>query len=106
MSSSSNGLSPTSGQSFGSLTGLAAAAKPNLNRELVTKLRGMTESLQMLSEENLRLKDENICLRTRLEADTDSGITMAESAASGSHDNSKCKTTRPLNIGSLHLMSE
>jgi len=51
----------------GSLTGLGSrsgsinclSSKPSLNRELVSKLRSMTETIKMLSTENVVLREEN-----------------------------------------------
>ncbi|XP_023349343.1 myosin-2 heavy chain isoform X2 [Eurytemora carolleeae] len=37
----------------------ALSSKPSLNRELVTKLRSMTETIKMLSSENVALRTEN-----------------------------------------------
>jgi len=46
-----------SGSLSGSLNGLSN--KPCLNRELVAKLRSMTETIKMLSTENVALREEN-----------------------------------------------
>jgi len=46
-----------SGSLSGSLNGLSN--KPCLNRELVAKLRSMTETIKMLSTENVSLREEN-----------------------------------------------
>ena len=46
-----------SGSLSGSLTALSN--KPCLNRELVAKLRSMTETIKMLSTENVALREEN-----------------------------------------------
>ena len=44
----------------GSLSGMSAVSnKPCLNRELVAKLRSMTETIKMLSTENVALREEN-----------------------------------------------
>ena len=44
----------------GSLSGMSAISnKPCLNRELVAKLRSMTETIKMLSTENVALREEN-----------------------------------------------
>lgn len=37
----------------------AVSNKPCLNRELVAKLRSMTETIKMLSTENVSLREEN-----------------------------------------------
>ena len=37
----------------------AVSNKPCLNRELVAKLRSMTETIKMLSTENVALREEN-----------------------------------------------
>ena len=44
----------------GSMSGMSAISnKPCLNRELVAKLRSMTETIKMLSTENVALREEN-----------------------------------------------
>ena len=50
----------------GSLSGSlnALSNKPCLNRELVAKLRSMTETIKMLSTENVSLREENDNLMT------------------------------------------
>ena len=48
------------GSMTGSLSGMSAVSnKPCLNRELVAKLRSMTETIKMLSTENVALREEN-----------------------------------------------
>ena len=48
------------GSMSGSLSGMSAVSnKPCLNRELVAKLRSMTETIKMLSTENVALREEN-----------------------------------------------
>lgn len=47
--------------SSGSLNGLAS--RPSLNKELMQKLRSMTETIKMLSQENTTLRTENEELR-------------------------------------------
>ena len=48
------------GSMSGSLSGMSAVSnKPCLNRELVAKLRSMTETINMLSTENVALREEN-----------------------------------------------
>ena len=46
---------------FGSMSGSMSAIsnKPCLNRELLAKLRSMTETIKMLSTENVALREEN-----------------------------------------------
>ena len=50
------------GSMSGSLNALSN--KPCLNRELVAKLRSMTETIKMLSTENVALREENDNLLT------------------------------------------
>ena len=49
----------------GSLNGLAS--RPSLNKELMQKLRSMTETIKMLSDENSNLRGENDQLRDVVE---------------------------------------
>ena len=46
---------------MGSMSGSMSAVsnKPCLNRELLAKLRSMTETIKMLSTENVALREEN-----------------------------------------------
>ena len=46
---------------IGSMSGSMSAVsnKPCLNRELLAKLRSMTETIKMLSTENVALREEN-----------------------------------------------
>ena len=57
--------SPYRSSVAGSLNGLAS--RPSLNKELMQKLRSMTETIKMLSDENFTLKNENESLRDELE---------------------------------------
>lgn len=50
---------------LGSLNGLAS--RPSLNKELMQKLRSMTETIKMLSDENSNLRGENDQLRDVVE---------------------------------------
>merc|ERR1719394_2321851 len=53
------------GSMTGSLSGMSAVSnKPRLNRELLAKLRSMTETIKMLSTENVALREENDQLMT------------------------------------------
>merc|ERR1719414_1907481 len=58
-----------SGSLSGSLNGLSN--KPCLNRELVAKLRSMTETIKMLSTENVALREENDGLLGKMEREAD-----------------------------------
>ena len=53
------------GSLSGSFTGLST--KPCLHRELVAKLRSMTETIKMLSTENVSIREENDNLLTMRE---------------------------------------
>ncbi len=52
----------------------SSSARPNLNKELMQKLRSMTETIKMLSDENLRLKGDNEGLRDELESVARAGV--------------------------------
>merc|ERR1719361_3293453 len=61
-------ISPTSGEVVGapgspyrasSGTALNSAPKPSLSKELMQKLRSMTETIKMLSDENAQLRTQN-----------------------------------------------
>ena len=60
------------GSFSGNLTGLST--KPCLNRELVAKLRSMTETIKMLSIENVALREVNDNLLTQSNEDYSQGI--------------------------------
>ena len=66
--------SPYHRSTAGSLNGLAFSSRPNLNKELMQKLRSMTETIKMLSDENLRLKGDNEGLRDELEGVARAGV--------------------------------
>lgn len=67
--------SPYHRSTAGSLNGLTAfSSRPNLNKELMQKLRSMTETIKMLSDENLRLKGDNEGLRDELESVARAGV--------------------------------
>ena len=55
----------------GSMSGSMSAVsnKPCLNRELLAKLRSMTETIKMLSTENVALREENDQLMSVREED-------------------------------------
>ena len=56
---------------MGSMSGSMSAVsnKPCLNRELLAKLRSMTETIKMLSTENVALREENDQLMSVREED-------------------------------------
>ena len=60
------------GSFSGNLTGIST--KPCLNRELVAKLRSMTETIKMLSIENVALREVNDNLLTQSNEDYSQGI--------------------------------
>jgi hypothetical protein len=66
--------SPYHRSTSGSLNGLAFSTRPNLNKELMQKLRSMTETIKMLSDENQRLKGDNEGLRDELESVAKAGV--------------------------------
>ena len=59
----------------------AVSNKPCLNRELLAKLRSMTETIKMLSTENVSLREENDQLMTV----RDDGMTARGEESLSSH---------------------
>ena len=98
--------SPYHRSTAGSLNGLTAfSSRPNLNKELMQKLRSMTETIKMLSDENLRLKGDNEGLRDELEGIARAGVVRrtarnvaASAPTAAALDESKMGSGKPVVI--------
>ena len=100
--------SPYHRSTAGSLNGLAFSSRPNLNKELMQKLRSMTETIKMLTDENLRLKGDNEGLRDELEGIARAGVVRrtarnvaASAATAAALDESKMGSGKPAVIVTL-----
>ena len=89
-------ISPTNGDIPGapgspyrasSGTALNSAPKPSLSKELMQKLRSMTETIKMLSDENAQLRTQNEeILRSRQDTSKQRGKTSINKGYGGLYD--------------------